>query len=607
MGAPTEGARLSTPAPSPAATARPAALPFAREARVQAPFVAAACALLLAVAVTWPVALDLSGSIVGHPGNDNWNHVWGHWWVAHELSQGQWPLHTKLLNHPEGGTLFYIDTAQAMLYAPITLAVGAPAAFNLTILMGLTLAGFSAWLLARSVSGDDVLSVLAMVVYGVSPHLLGQAYNGISETVCAGFFPLSLWCLLRLVERPTVGRALGLGLAGAATMITSWYFGLLTVLGSVLFMLWRLYTRHAVDWRAFLPRLGLSSVVAGILIAPFFALFRASLDAPDALVTRDPEFVKQSLIQHNVTDLSAFFTPGKVPSPDLKALYGEELLIVIYLGWIGLLLAFYAWAATRRWRSLRPWLLLGLVFFAFSLGPYLNIGGDYRTVFGHRIPLPFLAFFEAFPVFDRISHPFRFVTGVSLAVAVTAVVGLRHMLRDRPRGLRIGVVGLLCVAMLVETRVASPASLPVPHTSAHVPDAYAAMTEDPVEGAVLDLPLTLPNLERAVYVWYQSVHHRPVPWGLNDPMPRSLLVNRLTATLIRFEAVRAQSAPAMMPELDLAVGARTLELAGYRYIVVHERFYPPFKRDRVEATLTALLGEPRRWPEDRLLVYRLGD
>lgn len=579
---------------------------FAREARVQAPFVAALCALVLAIAATWPVALDLSGTLIGHPGNDSWNHVWGHWWVAHELSQGQWPLHTQLLNHPDGGTLFYIDTAQAMALAPVTLAAGAPAAYNLTIILGLTLAGFSAWLLARSLSGDDVLSTIAMVVYGVSPHLLGQAYNGISETVCAGFFPLSLWCLLRLVERPTTLRALALGACGAATMITSWYFGLLTVLGSVVLMLWRLYTRHAVDWRAFLPRLGLASAVAAVGIAPFLALFRASLNAPDALVTRDPEFVRQSLIQHNVTDLSAFFTPSKVPSPDLKELYGEELLIVIYLGWIGLLLAFYAWAATRRGRSLRPWLLLGLVFFVFSLGPYLNIGGDYRTVFGHRIPLPFLAFFEAFPIFDRISHPFRFVTGVSLAVAMTAVVGLRHMLRDRPRGFRMAVAGLLGVSMLIETRVASPAHLPVPHASAHVPAAYTAMAEDPVEGAVLDLPLTLPNLERAVYVWYQSVHQRPVPWGLNDPMPRSLLTNRLTATLVRYEALRMRSAPAMLPELDLAVGARSLELQGYRYVVVHERFYPPFKRDRVEALLTALLGEPRRWPDDQLLVYTLG-
>ena len=30
------------------------------------------------------------------------------------------------------------------------------------------------------------------------------------------------------------------------------------------------------------------------------------------------------------------------------------------------------------------------------------------------------------------------------------------------------------------------------------------MTEDPVEGAVLDVPLTVPNLERAIYVWYQA-------------------------------------------------------------------------------------------------------
>ena len=33
---------------------------------------------------------------------------------------------------------------------------------------------------------------------------------------------------------------------------------------------------------------------------------------------------------------------------------------------------------------------------------------------GNKIPLPFLILYKAFPIFDRISHPFRFVTGVQL-------------------------------------------------------------------------------------------------------------------------------------------------------------------------------------------------
>jgi hypothetical protein len=117
--------------------------------------------------------------------------------------------------------------------------------------------------------------------------------------------------------------------------------------------------------------------------------------------------------------------------------------------------------------------------------------------------------------------------------------------------------------------------------------------------------MTLPNLERAVYAWYQVAHGRPVPWGLNEPMPAPLLRNRLTATLARLEASRAVLPAPRLPELDLALGARELARGGYRYVVLHERLYPEFKRSQVEAVLTGLLGFPRRWEGDGLLVWTL--
>lgn len=567
---------------------------------------AAMAALVLCVLLTWPVALYPDTLLLGHPGNDNWNHVWGYWWVGEAISQGQWPAWTPLLSYPDGGTLYFIDTVQALLSAPIQWLVGPAMAFNMIIMFGFALSAWGAWLLAYRLTGDAVCSGIAMVIYGASPHLLGQAYNGISETVCAGWLPIALWSLLHFLDRPTWRRALGLGAAMAITMLTSWYYGLFAVIATAVIVGWRAARQPWVQpWVRSILRLGGAALTGLLLVAPALILFRTSLDAPDALVTRDPEFVQASLLYHNITDLVAFFRPSKVASPDLLALYGEQLVIVIYLGWVGLMLLGYALVATRRHREFGPWIWLGVFFFIFSLGPYLNMNGGMVEIDGRRVPLPFLPLFDALPLFSRISHPFRFVVGVSLAVSLLAAHGLRHMTRHVGFRARSGLVLLLSGLALLEFRLGSPATLPVPTSDAVIPKAYSEMAQDPEPGAVLDLPLTVPNLERAVYVWYQTAHGRPVPWGLNDPMPEQLLKNRLTATLIRFEAHRSLSMSPGLPELDLVVGSMALADQGYRYIVLHERLYPEFKQIQVEALLTGLFGAPRRFAADGLQVYTL--
>ncbi len=567
---------------------------------------AALAALLLALALTWPVALHPVDQVIGHPGNDGWNHIWGYWWVAEALQAGHWPGQTDLLAFPQGGTLWFIDTVQVLMSLPLQLLWGPVFAYNAVMVVGLAFSAFSAWLLARAVTHDAAASLVALVAFGASPHLLGQAYNGISETVCAGWLPFTLWGLLRVLDRPTWGRALVLGLGAGLCMLTSWYYGLFAFLGGLVILGTRGVGRpYLVDWRAAAPRLLAAGLLAAALVAPGFLAFQASLGAPDALVSRDPGFVWNSLLFHNISDLVAFFRPGTTPSPDLHTLHGEELVIIVYVGWVSLLLAGAATLLTRRRRDLAPWHWLGLLFFAFALGPYLNVGGTYVELWGRRLPLPFLALFEAIPVFDRISHPFRFVVGVNLALALLAAHGLRHLLRDQPAPRRLLAAAAVGALLLLEAGLASPASLPVPAGRATIPDAYAEMARDPTPGAVLDLPLAVPNLERAVYVWYQAGHGRPVPWGLNDPMPRALLQNHLAVALMKLEASRARSLPAALPLLDLVVSGRVLARQGYRYVVVHERLYPGFKRDQVETLLTGVFGQPRRYPESRILVYTL--
>ena len=87
-------------------------------------FVAASISLLLVLGLTWPVCISPFELLVGHPGNDTWNHVWGYWWVGQALQSGQWPFIADGLAFPDGGTLYFIDTVQAILSWPFNLFLG---------------------------------------------------------------------------------------------------------------------------------------------------------------------------------------------------------------------------------------------------------------------------------------------------------------------------------------------------------------------------------------------------------------------------------------------------------------------------------------------------
>ncbi len=537
---------------------------------------------LLALACLGPVLADPCHRAVGHPGNDVWNHVWGFWFVFSSLSEGTLPLHTELLAWPQGGSLWFIDSFNAVLTAPIQALFGPVAALNAAVGLNLALCGLGAHALALRVSGSRAGALFAGLCYQSAPHLLGQATNGITETLAAGWLPLALLGLLWAKEEPSLRRAAVAGLLFGLNAVANWYYGLfagIVLLGLIVRELLASLGRPR-PWallRAWGLPLGLGAAVTGLVVAGPFGLFLRSMSAPDAIVTRDPEFVKRTLIEHNMTDVLALLVPGRFYSPDLKAAFDEDLIVVVYLGYSLLLPAGLALFGALR-RKAEPWAALVCAFVLLCLGPYLYLGGAYRSVEGSLVALPFLWLFEAIPLFGRISHAYRFAVGATLGLSVMAALAIAAM-GARP-GARLAV-GALCLARLVESMALSPAVMPLPWSEVVERPVLAGMRS----GAVLDLPITLPVLSRARFIVDQVTHGRPVPFGLNDPLPTWLATNRYTRFLVVLERSRVALLPPQLPWLDLVAGRAEAVDLGLRYIVVHKDFYAPAEARKISAFL----------------------
>jgi len=518
----------------------------------------------------WQVSPVLSSPTtlaIGHPGNDVWNHIWGYGFVADSIMAGQWPIHTDMLNWPSGGTLWFIDMMGAIITLPVNVLSGPVAAYNASYLIQWTLCGVGMYALAWSVTGSALGAWLAGLAYQSMPHLMGQAYNGISETLMAGFLPLALLALRRLFQAPSHGRAVAAGFTLGITALANWYYGLFAGI-ALLGLLARGLRRNTLNAIKMHHRTAQTFLITGaVVVAPAFAVFTASMSADDAVVTRDPQFVWATLVLHNMTDVVSFFRPGKHYSPDLKALFGEDLLVIVYLGHFLLWPALLALASRFRTR-VRSWATLGAVYGLLCLGPFLFIGGDYVQAFGGWIPLPFLGLFEWFPMFSRISHAYRFAVGITLALCVMLAWTVRTMQSGRMAGfVPAAILGALIIG---ERFYASPAPFPLPTSDAHVPAVVSSLQG----GAVLDLPVGRPVLARSNYSLAQLHHGQSIPYGLNDPWPESLRDNRFLRFLVEMEYSTAATLPAQLPWLDIHLGRQAALADGLKWIVMHETDYP---------------------------------
>lgn len=98
------------------------------------------------------------------------------WWPTHWLH----PWHTSLLWAPTGVYLGWVTTVPllALLAAPLTLLTGPIVSYNLMMWLGLCVTAFSTYLLGYECHHRPRLAMVQGLIVGISPYLIGQAWDG---------------------------------------------------------------------------------------------------------------------------------------------------------------------------------------------------------------------------------------------------------------------------------------------------------------------------------------------------------------------------------------------------------------------------------------------
>jgi hypothetical protein len=479
--------------------------------RAEAVASALAHAAIAAIA-TWPMLETPLTRLVGHPNVDVWNHAWGAWWFLEEISAGRAPLWASQLGAPAGGYLWYIDPIGAFVSAPVAWAFGVVPAWNALVFGYVALASVAGRALARALGASATASWVGAVATAISPYLLSEVHNGISEAVGVGWSVLALAAVVR-AERGNAPRDWALaGLFGGMTAVGTVYYALGLAFAALPFVVVAL-VRGARGGAAGAVVRGvlLGAALAACIAVPAYLAVRQTLAGP-ALIGRpdtplgDPRTLM--ILAHNAVDPRSFVMPGAFQSVDVRA-RGEFFLHTSYVGAGVMLLALLA-------RRRTAW-VAAIVTLAFSLGPFLYWDGGFVALAGGRwVALPYRWLFEVLPT-SALGHPQRTgFPGLALLGALAAV-GVGRL--GAVAWARTAIVAVACVVIAAEFVVLSPAQWPIARTEAvdlrHAEVIRAEAAADAARaGIVFDLPADTPGqgMSPSRYLLYQTHHGQPLPY-----------------------------------------------------------------------------------------------
>jgi len=393
-----------------------------------------------------------AGSTYSGTSRDPQVFIWNFAWWPHALLHGLSPVVAHTVWAPEGINLTWTTAVPglALLFAPLTLAAGPVASYNVAAVLMPALAAWTAFLLCRYLTRRIWPSLVGGYLFGFSSYMLGQQTGHLHATSA---FPVPLVALvvLRYVRGDLSGRALVVRLAPllALQLLFATEFAFTLTLAVVCGLAIGAAVAPALRARlvASLVPLAGSYLLAGVLTSPFlYYLFTGFHSSPYHAETYNTDLLnfvvptRLTLTGHGWASQISQHFPGN--TGERGGYLGVPTLAIV---------ALYAWKRVRT--------AAGRFLLASFLLAVLAALGSKLSVDGHSsVPLPWRAV-EHLPLFDNVL-PER----IALYVALTAALIVALWTASAGRGFLQWLLPVLAILAIVprttagtwETRFAVP-------------------------------------------------------------------------------------------------------------------------------------------------------
>ena len=464
--------------------------------------------LLLAVFITWPLAIHLNSTLPA--GTDSIVHYWNGWWVKEALLDGRSPYYTDQLFFPTGLTLVYHNFAWLHIIGALFFGTVLPsiAAYNLTLILHLSLCGVAGYYLVDHLTQNKTAAWVSGLIYIAWPYRLTQPDHPNLHSTWP--IPLFMLMLIRLLERQRWQDGVWCGLAFALVGYMRWQLLIpATLIGSLYVLMY--------GWRNFRAgeKAATPAQLWGLLLAAAIGLL--CLAPPITLLAQEWQQNRAQLVPAGEeltmqTDLLAYVTPapwhtavGHLTNPLYQTYYpdrGSRAIFSPFLGFTVIVLILFA-LRHQPWAKTASWLMIGITLILLALGPTLRL---YGTQF-EAVPTLY-KLLNRFYILRLLREPDRFNMFVALPVMVLAGYGV-GALSQRPRWQTRPIHLALFLSLLV---LAEYIIIPLPLQSVTATSFYQTLaTADETQGALLDIPLD--PFQSKPYMLAQIDHGRPIAQG----------------------------------------------------------------------------------------------
>ena len=409
--------------------------------------------LLVVIGLCWPVMPFLSTRFLGPMGSDAYEFARHIWWFKTALQNGDNVFWHSLLAYPDGFAAVAV-WANPLQFFPAWLfafVMPLPMAFNVTILLTLTLNGWAMYALARRrlPKGHLIPAWMAGLIFMVFPIFQGHLYAGHIGLLAQWPLPLLLLCLFDYADG-----------GGRRGFLWSLLFFMLALMGHTLQIIYALAPLMILFALARLYRRDYAAVArvasVGLLGSALLLLFLTPLLAE---MLQNPRYTRVGGHVRFSIDLLGLVSPsysnpfwGDIAGHSRAVLRGNLVEGSSYIGLLGGMLALIG---LFNRREARWWLLVAFVAWLLALGPALKVFNQLLIVsvdgYDAALPLPY-ALAVKLPLLGLARTPGRFMFLFAPALAMMAGYGLAalwssRVIARRNRYLRGGLA--LVIALLV--------------------------------------------------------------------------------------------------------------------------------------------------------------